>query len=351
MGSTDLPATMSAAVLTGHGGPERLKVLHDIPLPSPGYGELLLRVRAAGVNNTDLWTRRGTYGSPGDPDAVAGWRGEPLSFPRIQGGDILGEVVDVGPATDPGQVGKRVLVDPLYVDDDGELAVTGSERDGGFAQYVAIPAESAHDVGESPLTDVELAALPIAYGTAMGMLNRAQIMAGETLVVTGASGGVGLALVQLGAAHKARVVAVTSPGKEAAVLNAGAESVVLRTENDIASAVRRIAGTEPDAVADVVGGELLPALLTTLRDEGRVVVAGAIAGPVITLDLRTLYLRKRCLLGSTMHTPTEFGQLVQHARQASVRPVIACTYPLSEIHRAQDDFTKSDHIGKLVVLP
>ncbi len=215
------PQTMLAAATTHHGGLDAID-LRQVAVPRPGAGEVLVRVAAAGCNNTDLWTREGSYGSgDGDgPDAKAGWLG-PLDFPRIQGGDVCGTVVAAGDPTAEGLVGARVLVDPALYDGDGPDArvvdVLGSERDGGFAQYVVVPAARAHDVTGSPLSDTELAALPIAYGTALGMLERGGVGEGDTVVVTGASGGVGIAAVQLARARGARVVAVCSGGNADAV--------------------------------------------------------------------------------------------------------------------------------------
>src|ERR1700712_247828 len=104
---------MTAAVLLHHGGPEALQVRDDWPVPQAAIGEVVVRVTAAAVNNTDIWTREGGYGLPGEPDAKAGWRGQ-LQFPRIQGGDIVGEVVDLGPGAPPDLLGRRVLIDPAH---------------------------------------------------------------------------------------------------------------------------------------------------------------------------------------------------------------------------------------------
>src|SRR5690606_37410485 len=102
--------TMRAVRITRHGGPEVLEVT-DVPVPVPGAGEALVRVAAVALNNTDLWTREGAYGRPGDPEARSGWRG-PVAFPRIQGADVAGRVEAVGPGGAPGLVGRRVVVDP-----------------------------------------------------------------------------------------------------------------------------------------------------------------------------------------------------------------------------------------------
>lgn len=346
---------MTAAVLTGHGGPERLVVRDDVAVPRPAPGEVLVAVAAAGINNTDIWTREGAYGTPQDPEAVAGWRGVRLAFPRIQGGEVAGRVVDVGPGGSAQRVGERVLVDPAEYDAAGDdanpVALLGSERDGGFAEFVAVDAARAHEVGASPLTDEQLACLPIAYATAFGMLERAGVAAGERVLVTGASGGVGMALVQLAAARGASVVAVTSAGKADAVREAGAGEVVTRSGEPAVDAARAGAGGSLDVVADVAGGELLAALLGVLGEGGRAVVAGAVAGAVVALDLRVLYLHQRRLIGSSMHTPAHFARLVDLVRAGAVSPRVAASYPLADVHDAQRRFAAKDYVGKLVLLP
>lgn len=189
---------MRAVRLTGFGGPEKLEYREDVPDPHAGPGEVRVRVAATAINNTDIWTREGAYGSAEDPGSSAGWRREPLSFPRIQGADVVGHVDEVGEGVPDSRIGERVVVDPmLYTGGERELVTTeylGSERDGGFAEYVTVPAGNAHPV-RSSLTDAELATFPTAYTTAMRMLNRAAVRDGERVVVTGASGGVGSALI------------------------------------------------------------------------------------------------------------------------------------------------------------
>ncbi|MEN8706654.1 MAG: zinc-binding dehydrogenase [Nocardioides marinisabuli] len=349
-----IPRTMRAMVLTRHGGPEVLE-LREVPAPEPGPGQVLVRVGAAALNNTDLWTREGAYGSrPDDPDARAGWRG-PIDFPRIQGGDVAGEVVAVGDGAPEDLVGRRVLVDPAHYDHDGPDAhpvdILGSERDGGFAELVVVDAARAHRVDDSPLSDVELAALPIAYGTALGMLERGRAVAGETVVVTGASGGVGLAAVQLAAARGARVVAVTSGVHADAVRAAGAHACVDRTEGDLHESLVAACPDGVDVVVDVVAGPFVAQALDLLRDGGRWVVAGALGGHLLELDVRRLYLHNIALVGSTMHTPAHFETLVDLARRGDLRPVVARTYGLADLATAQEDLEGRGLVGKLVVTP
>nr|WP_028661450.1 zinc-binding dehydrogenase [Saccharomonospora saliphila] len=343
---------MTAAVLVGHGELDALRIRHDVPVPRPGSGELLVRVRAAAVNNTDIWTRHGAYGLPGQPDALAGWRGA-VSFPRIQGGDIVGTIAAVGSEVTGDRMGRRVLVDPaLYRDESPQappVGLLGSEADGGFAQYVVVQAAQAHDMTDSPLSDEELACLPVAYGTAMGMLERVGLRDRETVLVTGASGGVGLALVQLAAARGATVLALTSRAKADQVSAAGAAHVLARDDNDLAARVRSLSPAGLAVVADVAGGPVLEQLLPLLADDGRWVIAGAVAGPVVSFDLRRLYSHNRRLIGSSMHTREHFAELVEIARTGLIRPRIAGRHPLTEMHQAQRQFLEGQHVGKILV--
>ncbi|UCM91727.1 zinc-binding dehydrogenase [Streptomyces marincola] len=347
---------MTAAVLVRHGGPDALELRTDWPVPAVGPGRVLVRVTAAALNNTDVWTREGAYGLPGRPEAEAGWRG-PLDFPRIQGGDIAGVVAAVAEDVSEEWTGRRVLVDPAFYADEHEdappVGLLGSEADGGFAAYVAVEAARLHDMTSSPLSDEELAALPVAYGTAMGMLERARLAGGETVLVTGASGGVGLALVQLAAARGARVLALTSGSKAAELRDAGAEATLDR-DTDPEELVRQVGALAPeglDAVADVAGGPWPERLLPTLREGARWVIAGAVAGPVVRFDLRRLYLHNLSLIGSSMHTRAHFAALAELAATGGIRPRVAARFPLGELHAAQEEFRRGAHVGKIVVVP
>jgi NADPH:quinone reductase-like Zn-dependent oxidoreductase len=345
---------MRAVLLTGHGGPEKLVYREDVPDPVPGPADVLVRVGAAGLNNTDVWTREGAYGAQDDPGKVNGWRREALSFPRIQGADIVGTVVAVGDRVRTGRVGERVIVDSALYTSNGEglldAGILGSERDGGFAELVAVPAANAHAV-DSPLSDAELASFPTAYVTAERMLRRARVGAGDTILVTGASGGVGTGLVQLAKRRGAWVVAVVGTGKEDAIRAIGADAVITRG-GPLAAAAQRELGERPlDVVADVVGGDGVSELLNLLSPAGRYVVAGAIAGPMATVDLRTIYLKQLDLLGSTMGDRSDFARLLEAIESGALEPLVAATYPLRELRRAQKDFMSKGFVGKLVVIP
>jgi NADPH:quinone reductase-like Zn-dependent oxidoreductase len=337
---------MTAAVTMAHGGPDTIELRTDWPTPRVGPGQALVEVTAAGVNNTDIWSRRGAYGTAGDPDAVAGWRGVPLTFPRIQGPDVVGVVSRVGSPDDAGLVGRKVLVDPITVYEDGFPAeIIGSESDGGFAEFHLSPVDRLHDVTGTPLSDPELACLPTAYGTAIGMINRAGCKAGERVLVTGASGGVGMAAVQILVARGSHVVAYTSPEKATMVSAAGPSEVAVRGRDEIASI------PEVDAVVDVVGGPEFGSFVDRLRPGGRLVTAGAIAGPVVQFDIRRLYLPQRTFIGSTMHTREDFTALTQMARTGVLEPIVADVFPLTEIAAAQRRFESKDFVGKLALVP
>lgn len=348
----DVPETMRAVRLVEHGGPEALEAVQT-PVPVPQAGEVLVRVAAVALNNTDLWTREGAYGLPGDPEALSGWRG-PIGFPRVQGADVAGWVAAVGDGADEGLVGRRVVVDPALYDGDGPHAnpvgLMGSERDGGYAEYVTAPVERVHDMTESPLTDEQLAALPTAYGTALGMIERGRLRAGETVLVSGASGGVGLALVQIARARGARVLALSSGSKIGAVREAGAHEVLDRAR-DVPEQLRAVAPEGIDVALDVVAGALVGEALPLLREGGRWVVAGALGGYGLSFDVRRLYLHNAQVIGSSMHTPTHFDLLMELARRDGVRPVVAAAFPLDQAARAQEELARRGHVGKIVLNP
>ncbi len=343
-------------VLTGHGGWDMLEYREDVPDPVSGPGEVVVAVAACGVNNTDINTRTGWYaksvsagtGSAGvEGDEDGSWGGG-LTFPRIQGADPVGRISDVGPGVDQDRIGQRVIVDPWIRGAAlGEARYLGSEVDGGYAEFVKVPAENAIPI-RAGLTDVELAGFACSYGTAEHMLHRAGVAPGQWLLVTGASGGVGGALVQLGRRRGARVAAITSLGKADQVRDLGAEVVIDRADPNLAAQVFDTTGGV-DIIADVVGGRWFAPLLETLRRGGHYTTAGAIAGPVVDLDLRTLYLNDLTMHGATVVPPGVFRELVQAIERGEVRPVIAATFELPDLVAAQQAFMEKAHVGKIVV--
>lgn len=347
---------MRGIVLTGFGGYDRLVWRDDLPMPVPGPGEVLVQVGAAGVNNTDINTRIGWYSKAVASDTATGadtgfdaaeadgWSGAEFTFPRIQGADAAGRIVAVGAGVAAERVGQRVLVEPVFRDANGTVRYFGSECDGAFAEYALVPSAQAHAI-TCGLSDAELASFPCAYSAALNMLDRAGQGAGERVLVTGASGGVGSAAVQLARARGAQVWALAGADKAEAVRALGADRVVSR-DADLAATFGR---DSVDVVIDVAGGAQFGALLQVLRPGGRYAVAGAIAGPIVELDLRTLYLKDLSLFGCTVLGKGVFAELVGHIAAGRIAPLVAATFPLRDIAAAQAEFLTKRHVGKIVL--
>jgi len=362
MRNPPIPATMSGVVLTGHGGFEVLQYRTDLPVPLPDAGEVLIKVAATAVNNTDINTRIGWYskgvrsgtedgGASGfatTQDEDAGWSGQALSFPRIQGADCCGHIVAVGEGVDPARIGERVIVRNMLRSYVGyrryECWTFGSECDGGFAQYAKAPARETYAV-KCDWSDEELAAIPCAYSTAEGMLHRAGVACAETVLVTGASGGVGSAAVQLAKRRGARVIAICGKDKAQQVGEFGADEVIPRDGN----LLQHIRRDSIDVVLDVAAGAAFPQLLDALKRGGRYAVAGAIAGPIVELDVRTLYLKDLTFYGCTFQDDEVFQNLVSYIERGEIRPHIGNIYPLQDIVKAQQDFLSKSISGKLVL--
>lgn len=352
-----VPVNMHAVLLTGNGGFDKLEYRDDVPVPTPGPGDVLIRVGAAGVNNTDINTRIGWYSKAvaeatevgadtGIEDAEDdGWSGAAFQFPRIQGADACGRIVAVGSGVDSMRIGERVLVMPnLRGSSRYDIRYFGSEVDGGFADYTCVPAINAFQI-ESPLSDAELASFPCAYATAENILTRIGLAAGERVLITGASGGVGSAAVQLANRRGAEVVAITSGEKAEAVRALGASKVVPRDAD-----LHGLFGDAYfDAAVDIVGGVQFASILNTLKRGGRYGVSGAISGPVVDLDLRTLYLKDLRLIGCTVLEADVFPNLIGYIERGEIKPLVAATYPLAEIVAAQETFLIKRHVGKIVL--
>ena len=358
-----IPKLMSGVHLIGHGGLDKLIYKEDIPVPVAHSGEVLIEVKGAGINNTDINTRIGWYSKKVKNDTNAGgskelsefdeddgsWSGMPLHFPRIQGGDICGYIVQVGEGVDPARIGERVLVRSMQnaPSSDNPLAMQtiGSEIDGGFAQYCVTKSHESFPINCN-WSDIELASIPISYSTAEGMLCRADIQK-ETILITGASGGVGSAVIQLAKIRGATIVAQCSPEKASTLIHLGANQTLNRDED----LVKVLGNNSVDAVIDLVGGGSWPQLLDILKPGGKYVVSGAIAGPIVNLDLRSLYLKDLTLYGSTVNDPYVFENVIRYIEEGKIKPLVSKSFPLKDIHKAQKAFMEKKFIGKLVLIP
>ncbi|MFO0992604.1 MAG: zinc-binding dehydrogenase [Hyphomicrobiales bacterium] len=353
-----IPVFMAAVQLLGHGGYEQLHYNESVRASTPGPGEVLIRVKAAGINNTDINTRIGWYSaskSQSTSDAIVSdekitdgdWTGKGLAFPRIQGADVCGEIVGVGDGVARDRLGERVIVQSCLLSRrQGRFTPwLGSEYDGGFAQYVCAPAADTYRV-RCDLSDAQLAAIPCAYGTAENLLGRAGLGNGEVVLITGASGNVGLAACQLARLRGAQVIAIVAPEKFTAIEAAGAHRCLARDMPLMPS----LKADSIDVIIDVVGGPHWPELLD-------VIAPGAIRrfrrhrrtdrrdGPA------QVYLKDLSLFGCTAQHPDVFGRLVCYLEAGQLKPLVAREYRLEEIVAAQEEFLSKKHVGKIVLIP
>ncbi len=283
------------------------------------------------------------------PGTVDGGWNTPTPFPLIQGTDCCGLVVAVAPGVDVRLVGSRVLVRPCIRPagfGSMENIWMGADFDGAFAQFVKVPATEVFAVACN-WSDVELGSIPCAYGTAENMLHRAAVAHGEHVLVAGASGGVGSAVVQLAKRRGAVVTAIAGREKMDRVLAIGADRVIDRDDN----IVQRLGEKSVDVVVDNVAGSAFGDMLKVLRRGGRYASSGAIGGPVVALDMRTLYLNDLTLIGCTAWDETVFPNLVAYIERGEIRPLVAKTLLLDQIAEAQREFLEKNHVGNFVLIP
>jgi NADPH:quinone reductase-like Zn-dependent oxidoreductase len=354
--------TMKAVVTLGNGGYEQLEY-RDVPVPALGPGEVLVQVLAAGVNNTEINTRLGWYSSAvtsgtdvlsaGEKEkakakADGGWN-EATPFPFIQGTDCCGRVVAVAPGGDEQTIGLRVLVRPC-IRSSGWTSLENiwmaSDFDGAFAQFVKVPAGEVFPVN-CDWSDAELGTIPCAYGTAENMIHRANVTKGEHVLVAGASGGVGSAVVQLARLRGATVTAIAGKQKLAQVRSIGADRVIARDDDIVAC----LGENSVDVIVDNVAGPAFGGMLKVLKRGGKYASSGAIGGPLVTLDMRDFYLKDLTMIGCTAWDKPVFPNLVSYIENGEIRPLLAKTFPLEQIVDAQRAFTEKKHVGKFVLIP
>ena len=363
-----IPNTMKAMVLTGHGDVDKLEY-QDVSVPAPGPGEVLVRVTATAKNNTDRKAREGLYPTKKGEMTSFQMGGKPtLTFPRIQGADIAGRVAAVGKGVDESRIGERGLLDfNIYANDRRDINLTpdyfGHGADGGYAEYVALPSDQFHHIPNAELTDAEVASMGMcSYQTAMHMLTSANIKAGERVLVTGASGGVGTALIQLCRIMGAIPYALSKQDKAAALLELGAEAVLDRSDMDsFVDRVKAETGGKPiDAVMDLVGGEMTDVFIDTMIFDmnarstyPRLSIAGASGGNISEILWTRIYLYQVQIFGVSHGTREEAEQLMAWIRGGQLKPVLHGAFRLSDLHRAEEYFVNrgSNYLGKIVIVP
>ncbi|WP_233544109.1 zinc-binding dehydrogenase [Salinisphaera sp. Q1T1-3] len=361
---------MSAVLLTGHGGLDRLVYRDDVPVPRPEAGQVLVQVTATAKNNTDRKAREGHYSTRDDDEAVSfAIGGKPtLTFPRIQGADVVGTVAAVGDGMNPARLGERGLLDfNIYGTGRRDINLVpdyfGHGADGGFAEYVVVPDDQFHAVTDPTLADAELAALGMcSYQTAYHMLTAADIHPGEHVLITGASGGVGTALIQLCRIIGAIPYASSTPAKAPALCELGAQAVFDRrdTRDFVARTAAATGGVPFDAVMDLVGGastrrfiEAMTFDMVARTTYPRLSIAGASESNVSEIPWTLIYLYQVRIVGVSHGTRAEAEQLVHWIRAGRLRPVLQAAFPLSAIHDCERYFVDraAGHLGKVVVVP
>ena len=361
---SDCTVTMKAVVTTGNGGYEKLEY-RDVPVPQLGANEVLLQVLAAGINNTEINTRLGWYSSKVTTSTTSlastkeeiknakvskdgGWNKE-TPFPFIQGTDCCGRVVAVSPGVDKNLINSRVLVRACMRSEGWESLENiwlASDFDGAFAQFVKVPASEVFPVNCS-WSDAELGIIPCAYGTAENMVHRAKVKKGDCVLIAGASGGVGSAAVQLVKRRGATVIAIAGKTKLEKLREIGADIVIARDED----VIEVLGEKSVDVVIDNVAGPSFGKMIKALKRGGTFVSSGAIAGPLVELDMRDFYLKDLTLIGCTAWDKPVFPNLISYIEKGEIKPLLAKTFPLEKIVEAQVEFSQKKHVGKFVLIP
>jgi alcohol dehydrogenase len=325
---------MKAALITEHGDRSKV-VIGEYPKPELHAGEVLLSVKACGLNHLDIFVRRGIPGRT-------------LELPHISGGDIAGEVVEVAAGVGNVKPGDRVLIDPLV---HGEAL--GEDLRGGLSEYASVPAANCIPL-PADLSYEEAAALPIAYGTAWRMLvTRGQLKPAETILILGASGGVGTAAVQIAKWAGATVIAAASSDSKLQKLKElGADYVINYSKDDFSKETWRITGKKgADVIVDYTGKDTWPKSIRACKKGGRILTCGATTGFEAVTDLRFVWTREINILGSNAWERSDLEKLVELVGQKKLKPIIDRVLPLDQIQEAHRLIEEREIFGKVIMKP
>src|ERR1022692_1633636 len=341
--------SMKAVRIHQFGGPEVL-TYEDIPDPQPRKDQVLVRVRACSLNHLDVWVRKGLPG---------------VKLPHILGSDVAGEVVETGEYVGGFKAGQRVLLAPMHYcghcvkcvaglqNQCREFTALGNAVDGGNCELIAVPAANVIPIPDS-LDFNQAASVPLVFLTAWHMLvGRAGIRLGQTVLVLGASSGVGIAAIKIAKLFHRRVI--TTAGDEKKLEKArslGADHGINHYQQKISQEVRKITNKEGvDIVVEHVGAATWDETMKSLKPGGTIVTCGATTGPNAAFDLRFVYSRQLTMLGSYMGTMGELYDVLGHVFAGRVKPVVDRTFPLQEIRAAHEHMEKSPMFGKIVLNP
>ncbi|MGM0846531.1 MAG: zinc-binding dehydrogenase [Bacillota bacterium] len=344
---------MISVKVTGYGGLDKLEIVSS-PIPQPKEDEVLIKVKACAINNTEIWMREGAYGQ----GSKSGWRPEGVQFPRTPGSDITGTIVGTGKAIDESMMGNNVVLFPFTSSGEpgtehisGDMSFIGSEYDGGYAEYVVWPANLCYDM---PLPDfIESAVFSVSGLTAWHMVEQVNAQPGETVMVTGANGGVGSLNVQIASkVFGAKVIAIVGDLALAdKMTELGASHVLSNKSAHLSQEIMEVNGGPVDSVVDVVGDALFSTSLEVLKKGGKFCTSGSAGGQKTELDFRTLYLKHITLYGAVLGTREEFQRMLAAVSEGKIKPVIDRTFPLKQAREAQEYFKQAGKLGKIVLLP
>lgn len=337
---------MRALVMRQHGGNDTLRLETDFPEPTPGEGDVVIRVRACSLNYHDVFTRRGMPGIK-------------IAMPAIMGLDVAGEIAAIGPDVSGWSIGERVLADPINRVEGGLI---GETVHGGLAEYCRVRAHQLIRIPTS-VSFADAAALPCAYGTALRMMHtNGQVSAGEKVLILGASGGVGICCVQLAKIAGAEVIACAGTDEKAARLRAlGADHTINYTTQDFVKEIytlygkpnRRGSGTNRgvDVVVNYTGGDTWVKSLRVLRVGGRLLTCGATAGFDPKEDLRFIWTFELKVLGSNGWMRADVLQLLDMVQNGQIKGLVDTTLPLEQGAEAIRRLESREVFGKIVVTP
>ncbi|MFS8636579.1 MAG: zinc-binding dehydrogenase [Gemmatimonadota bacterium] len=340
---------MKAAIFHEYGGPEVVRV-EEVERPAPGPGEVLVQVKAAAMNHLDLWVRRGL----------------PIetTMPHIGGSDIAGVVAELGPGVDGVEVGTHVVVNPslwcgrcewCHAGQESmcvRYRIIGEHTQGGFAEYVAVPAANLYPIPDDYPFE-KAAAVPLVFQTAWrGLITQGRLRAGMDVLITGASGGAATAAIQIAKHAGARVFAVTTAENVERVKALGADVVFDRKAVDFSAEVWKATGKRGvDVIFDSVGEATFGQNLRALARGGRLVVYGATTGPNGAIDLRNLFWKQFEVVGTTMASRSEFETVMKLVFRGAYEPVIDVVLPLDRAREAHERLERGEQFGKIVLVP
>jgi NADPH:quinone reductase-like Zn-dependent oxidoreductase len=342
---------MKAVVFSQHGGPEVLQY-QDVPKPKPGPGEVVIQVKAASINHIDIFLRRGMPGVK-------------VLMPKIVGSDASGIVSDLDPAVSGLSVGQRVTINPGISCGHCEFcaagfgsqcatwAMVGENRDGTYAEYVAVPAHIVLPIPD-PMSFEEAAAAPLVFITAWSMMvGKGNIRPGEDVLILGAGAGVGTAAIQIAKMVGCRVFAAASSAEKLQRAKAlGADILIDYRADEFDKKIRELTNRRGvDVVVDYVGADTWVRSLRSARRGGRILTCGATTGFAPQTDLRQIFFRQLQVFGSTMGSHRDFLDVMKCIFRGQLKPVIDRVLPLAEAHKGHELIEQRAVFGKLILTP